>query len=100
MSLTESSEAYLSMSNQDLHDVLSQLKEKQHGTDLVDSEYKNRLDEIVESLEQQVLYPDTFDQYSALPEQVKALMVDFEAEHPVISSLLGGIHRILNNFRS
>jgi hypothetical protein len=88
------------MSNQDLHDVLTQLKEQQHGTDLVDSEYQKRLDEIVESLEQQILYPDTFDQYSALPEQVKALMVDYQAEYPVISSLLDGIHRILNNFRS
>ena len=88
------------MSNQQLHDFLTQLKEQRHGTDLVDSEYQQRLDEIVESLEQQQLYPDTFDQYSALAEQVKALMVSYEAEHPVIGSLLDGIHRILNNFRS
>jgi hypothetical protein len=88
------------MSNQELHDFLTQLKEQRHGPDLVDSEYQQRLDEIVESLEQQQLYPDTFDQYSALAEQVKALMVGYEAEHPLIASLLNGIHRILNNFRS
>jgi len=88
------------MSNQDLHDFLTQLKEQRKGTGMVDTEYQNRLDEIVESLEQQVLYPDTFDQYSALAEQVSGLMVDFEAEHPVIGSLLDGIHRLLNNFRT
>jgi hypothetical protein len=88
------------MSNQDLHDFLTQLKEQRKGSGIVDTEYQNRLDEIVESLEQQVLYPDTFDQYSALAEQVSGLMVDFEAEHPVIGSLLSGIHRLLNNFRT
>lgn len=88
------------MSNRELHDFLTQLKEQRHGTDLVDSEYQSRLDEIVESLEQQQLYPDTFDQYSALAEQAKALMGDYEAEHPVIASLLDGIQRTLNSFRS
>jgi hypothetical protein len=88
------------MSKNELHDCLTQLKEQRHGSDLVDTEYQQRLDEIVESLEQQQLYPDTFDQYSALAEQVKALMIGYETEHPVISSLLGGIHRILNNFRT
>ncbi|MFT6100447.1 MAG: hypothetical protein ACJAYF_003005 [Arenicella sp.] len=88
------------MSNQDLHDFLTQLKEQRKGSGIVDTEYQNRLDEIVESLEQQVLYPDTFDQYSALAEQISGLMVDFEAEHPVIGSLLSGIHRLLNNFRT
>ncbi len=88
------------MSNQDLHDFLTQLKEQRKGSGIVDTEYQNRLDEIVESLEQQALYPDTFDQHSALAEQVSGLMVDFEAEHPVIGSLLSGIHRLLNNFQT
>ena len=88
------------MSNQELHDFLIQLKEQRHGTDFVDSEYQQRLDDIVESLEQQQLYPDSFDQYSALAEQVKALLVGYEAEHPIIGSLLDGVHRILNNFRT
>jgi hypothetical protein len=88
------------MSNQDLHDFLARLKEQRSGTGMVDIEYQKRLDEIVESLEQQVLYPDTFDQYSVLAEQVSALMLDYETEHPVIGSLLDGVHRILNNFRT
>ena len=88
------------MSNRELHDYLTQLKEQRHGTDLVDSEYQQRLDDIVESLELQQLYPDTFDQYSALTEQVRTLVADYEAEHPMIHSVLDGIHRILNNFRT
>jgi hypothetical protein len=88
------------MNNQDLHDLLKQLKEQRHGTDLVNSEYKQRLDEIVESLEQQQLYPDTFDQYSILAEQVKALMANYETEPPMIRSLLNGIYMTLNNFRT
>jgi len=87
------------MSNQELHDFLKQLKEHRDSADLVDSEYKQRLDEIVESLEQQKLYPDSFDQYSVLAEEAKALMANFEAEHPTIASVLDGIHRVLNNFR-
>lgn len=88
------------MSNQQLHDFLTQLKEQRRCTDIVDSEYQLRLDEIVESLEQQQLYPDSFDQYSVLAEEVTALISNYEAEHPAIRSLLDGIHRILNNFRS
>jgi hypothetical protein len=87
------------MSNQELHDFLKQLKEQRKATDLVDSEYQLRLDEIVESLEQQQLYPDSFDQYSVLAEEAKALMASYEAEHPAIASLLDGIHKVLNNFR-
>ncbi|MBT8115365.1 MAG: DUF4404 family protein [Arenicella sp.] len=88
------------MSKQGLHDLLAELKEHRSGADLVDSEHQQRLDEIVESLEQQRLYPDTFDQYSTLIEQVKLLMLDFQSEHPKISAVLNSVHRVLNNFKS
>ena len=88
------------MSNKDLHDLLTQLKEQRHGTDIEDSEYQQRLDDIVESLEQQKLYPDSFDQYSVLGDQVRDLVLDYEAEHPAIRAVLDSIHRILDNFRS
>jgi len=88
------------MSKKGLHDLLAQLKEERSGADLVDSEHQQRLDEIVESLEQQRLYPDTFDQYSTLTEQVRLLMMDFRAEHPTISAVLNSVHQVLNNFKS
>ncbi len=88
------------MSQKDLHDLVVQLREKRSGTDIVDSEYNQRLDEIIESLEQQQLYPDTFDQYSSLIEQVKALVQDFENEHQGFKAVLDSIQLLLNNFRT
>ncbi len=87
------------MSRQALHDLLAQLKQQRHCVDLVDSEYQQRLDEIVESLEQQKLYPETFDQYSGLNRQIKDFMLDYEAAHPTISNLLSSLQQLLHNFK-
>lgn len=87
------------MSREKLHDLLVQLKERRQGADIVDGEYNQRLDEIVESLEQQQLYPDSFDQYSSLSEQLASLVRDYEKEHPTLKSILDSIHQLLNNFR-
>jgi len=87
------------MSRQQLHDLLSQLKDERHNLDLVESEHQMRLDEIIESLEQQKLYPDTFDQYSSLGEQVRELVLDYEADHPRIKVILDSIQQLLNNFK-
>ena len=88
------------MSQQGLHDLLVQLKDERSSADLVDSEHQQRLDEIVESLEQQRLYPDKFDQYSTLNEQVRLLMLEFQADHPAVSAVLKSVHQLLNNFKS
>ncbi|NND00207.1 MAG: DUF4404 family protein [Gammaproteobacteria bacterium] len=88
------------MSVHELHELLSQLKRERNSADLVDSEYQQRLDEIVESLEQQKLYPDTYDQYSSLSEQVRELILDYQAEHPTIQAVLDSVHRLLDNFKS
>ncbi|NND81754.1 MAG: DUF4404 family protein [Gammaproteobacteria bacterium] len=88
------------MSENELHDLLAELKEQRSGADLVDAEYQQRLDDIVESLEQQRLYPDTFDQYSVLSEQIQGLLDDYREDHPTIDSLLDGITRLLANFRT
>lgn len=88
------------MSSQQLHDLLGQLKLARKNGDMVDSEYQLRLDEIIESLEQQKMYPDAFDQYSSLGDQVRTLFEDMEAQHPSIRVLLDGIHELLQNFRT
>ena len=88
------------MSSKDLHDLLDRLKLERENSDMVDGEYQLRLDEIIESLEQQKLYPESFDQYSTLSDQVKELFVDLEAKHPSIHSVLDGIHDVLLNFRT
>ena len=88
------------MSSKELHDLLDQLKLERENSDMVDSEYQQRLDEIIESLEQQKLYPDAFDQYSTLRDQVRELFVDLESKHPSMHALLDGIHDLLLNFRT
>ncbi len=88
------------MSRQELHDLLAQIKHQRDSVDLVESEYQQRLDEIVESLEQQKLYPDTFDQYSSLNQQVRDLILDYEADHPTIRVLLDSVQQLLRNFKS
>lgn len=87
------------MSQEKLHDLIVELRTQRSSTDIVDSEYNQRLDEIIESLEQQRLYPDTFDQYSNLSEQVKTLIQDYETEHPAFKAVLSGIQQVLNSFR-
>ena len=88
------------MSRQELHDLLAQLKQQRHSVDWVDSEHQQRLDEIVESLEQQKLYPDAFDQYSGLNQQIKDLVLDYEAAHPAISKILSSLQQLLHNFKT
>jgi hypothetical protein len=88
------------MSSQQLHDLLGQLKLERENGDMVDSEYQLRLDEIIESLEQQKMYPEAFDQYSGLGDQVRALFEDMESKHPSIRALLDGIYEVLQNFRT
>lgn len=88
------------MSRQELHDLLAQLKQERDSSDLVDNEHKMRLEEIIESLEQQKLYPDTFDQFSVLSDQIQTLFDDLESEHPSIRALLTAMGQLLHNFRA
>ncbi len=88
------------MSSQELHDLLGKLKVERESGDLVDSEYKQLLDELIESLEQQKLYPDAFDQYSNLGDQIQQLLEEFESRHPAAQIVLNGIKQVLQNFKS
>ena len=86
------------MSKEGLHDLLEELKEERNTADIVDVEYQQLLDEIVESLEQQQLYPDSFDQYSSLTEQVKKMVIAYQEEHPEIKRVLNSVQQLLSNF--
>ena len=86
------------MSKEGLHDLLAELKQERSSADIVDSEHQQLLDEIVESLEQQQLYPDSFDQYSSLNEQIRNMMINFQEEHPEIKRVLNSVHQLLSNF--
>ncbi len=87
------------MSSQELHDLLEKLKAERETGDLIDSEYKQRLDEIIESLEQQKLDPGAFDQYSNLGDQIQQLLEEFESRHPAAQIVLSGIKQVLQSFK-
>ncbi len=87
------------MSRQELHDLLAQLEQERNLLDPVNQEQHQRLDELVESLEQQKVYPDDFDQYSVLATQVSEMVAEYEANHPSVAAVLNGIARVLENFK-
>jgi len=87
------------LSSQELHDLLVQLEQERNQLDPVYQEQHQRLEELVESLEQQKLYPDDFDQFSALSSQVSEMVSDFETNHPSVAAVLDGISRVLQNFK-
>ena len=88
------------MTARDLHDHLAKLKSERDQATMEDDEYKMRLDDIVEALEEQALYPESADQNSLLSDQVRDLVLDYETEHPAIRVILNSIHDLLQNFRT
>ncbi len=86
------------MTQEQLHDLLRELDAARGQADPVDGERHQRLDELVESLEQQRLYPDDFDQYSALADQTRDIVLEIEADHPAIANVLNAISGVLRNF--
>lgn len=88
------------MSQQELHDLLVELEHQRRQLDPISSEQNHRLDDLIESLEQQKLYPDDFDQYSALGTQVSDLLIEYENEHPAFAVVLKSISQVLNNFKA
>ncbi len=87
------------MSRQELHDLLVELEKQRSQLDPVSSEQNHRLDELIESLEQQKLYPGTFDQYSTLSDQIRDIAIDYESNHPTMATILNSISNLLNNFK-
>ncbi len=88
------------MSRRELHDLLVELELKRSQLDPVSSEQNHRLDELIESLEQQKLYPDDFDQHTALVTQLKEIMLEYENQHPALTAVLKSISQVLQNFKA
>ena len=87
------------MSQQELHDLLAELESERKQFDMVGGEQNHRLDEIVESLEQQKLYPKDFDQYSVLLTKINDAVVEYESQHPSAANVLASIAQVLRNFK-
>ena len=83
-----------------VHDHLASLKAERDQATIEDDEYRMRLDEIVEALEEQALYPDSAERNSMLSDQIRNMVLDYESEHPTIRVILNSLHDVLQNFRS
>ncbi len=86
------------MTQEQLHDLLRQLESARDQIDPVDRERHQRLDDLVESLEQQRLYPDDFDRYSALADQAREMVLEIESEYPTLGRILESLSGVLRNF--
>jgi hypothetical protein len=86
------------MTQEQLHDLLQKLENARSQIDPVDREGHQRLDDLVESLEQQKLYPDDFDRYSVLADQAREIVLEIEADHPALARILEGISGVLRSF--
>ncbi len=88
------------MSQHELHDLLVKLEHQRKQLDPISVEQNHRLDDLIASLEQQKLYPDEFDQYSALVTEISDFLIEYENQHPALAVVLKSISQLLNNFRT
>ncbi len=88
------------MSQQELHDLLVKLEHQRKQLDPISVEQNHRLDDLIASLEQQKLYPDEFDQYSALVTEISDFLIEYGKQHPALAVVLKSISQVLNNFRT
>lgn len=86
------------MSQQKLVELFKQI-DTHRDASLLESEKSNQLNEIIESLEQQQVNPDAFDQYSTLSDNLSEVANEYAQEHPELSKVLTMINEILVNFR-
>lgn len=85
------------MTQVQLHNLLAELKSDQTSGEMVEHEHKVKLEALVESLEQQEIYPDDFDQFSTLGTQAQELAQEYEQQFPKISALLKSIAQTIEN---
>ncbi len=85
------------MSMQQLHDQLIKLKAEINDLSVEEVERKQRLTEIIESLEVQILENKGIHIDTEVNEQLQYKLRYFEVEHPNIASILANIINILKD---
>lgn len=88
------------MSSRELHDLLSQLEHQRSNLDQVDHEQHRRIDELITSLERQLVEPVDAEENAAISTRVTELVTEYESDHPTMAAVLNGIGRVLQNFRA
>jgi len=80
------------------HDLVYQLKEQQGALSIEEGERKQYLNELIESLETQILSEQGIQvENNILMAQLEDKLLHFEVEHPDISAILSNIINSLKN---
>ncbi len=85
------------MTIQAFHDLVRQLKEQTNELNIEDSERKQYLTELIESLEKQILLEQGIKTDHIITEQLEEKLLQYEVEHPDIASVLGQLIEILKS---
>jgi|GEM_PF-6175291 len=85
------------MSISELHDLLTELKDKASGLAMEEIERRQHLAEIIESLEEQILADKGIEAHDSVHEMLEEKLLHFEVEHPAIASVLGSIMNTLKS---
>jgi len=83
------------MAEKELIEALNKLVEELQSIDQNDTESKELLKQLVESIELKLNEPDNKEHHSQLLDKLKGETVHFEAKHPLISRTLEEIVAIL-----
>jgi len=83
------------MAEKELKEALDKLVEELQSIDQNDTESKELLKQLVESIQLKLNEPDNKEHHSQLLDKLKGETVHFEAKHPLISRTLEEIVAIL-----
>lgn len=85
------------MSQQKLTDTLQKLKDQIAGLALDDAEAKEKLQSLVDSLEEKLRSPQDAAHHHSLVEEVRDSVQHFEVEHPRLTAILNDLMMTLSN---
>lgn len=85
------------MSQQKLNDALQELKSQIANLELGDAQAKQKLQSLVDSLEEKLRSPQDAIQHHSLVEEVRDSVEHFEVEHPRITAILNDLMMTLSN---
>ncbi|BBL72440.1 DUF4404 family protein [Methylogaea oryzae] len=85
------------MSQQKLNDVIHELKNQIASLEVSDAQAKQKLQSLVEGLEEKLRSPADAGHHHGLVEEVRDSVEHFEVEHPRITAILNDLMMTLSN---
>lgn len=85
------------MSQQKLNDAIDELKAQIAALELGDTQAKEKLQSLVEGLEEKIRSPEDTTHHHSLVEEVRDSVEHFEVEHPRLTAILNDLMMTLSN---